>query len=347
MKREAPALIVLTVLVLSACIPLPTPPPSPTGTATATATPIETITPDGTEPAPLLPPAADDWDAGVVAFSQGAEGEWDHILWGAFANSLIQRGDTYYLYYQGSLFYDDNCESVAHRAIGLATSTDGVHWTKHPGNPVITWSSRGSVEEGAVSSAAWLGGDGRIYIYYGANTGTGCNINASARLAVSEDGVTFQDLGEVLSGQDPNVWGSGDEVFPLGVYTYQNRWHLYYTPNGVPLSRKLGVAIGDSPTSFTQSMGVSDPPVSGWGSVSVIEAGGQSVLVTNPDGVNGAIHWYRFDAANPAAVQLHDAYILPNCRQASVIHEGDTGHWMLSCRDEEAGNYYIRNAYLP
>jgi hypothetical protein len=151
----------------------------------------------------LIIPTRNDWQAGSLAFSRGSEGEWDHILWGGFANSLIKKGDTYYLYYQGSPSYDNQCESVSQRAIGVATSTDGISWVKSARNPVITWSSQGSIEEGAVSSAAWVGEDGKIYIYYGANTGTGCNVNASVRLAVSEDGENFQDLGEVLSGSDP------------------------------------------------------------------------------------------------------------------------------------------------
>ena len=138
----------------------------------------------------------------------------------------------------------------------MATSTDGVQWVKSANNPVITWASQGSIEEGAVSSAAWLDADGRIFIFYGANTGIGCIVHADARLAVSEDGVNFQDLGTVLSGSDPNLWGSGDEIFPVGVYSNANQLYLYYVPNGVPLSRKLGVSIGSSPTLFTQSLGL-------------------------------------------------------------------------------------------
>lgn len=356
-------------LLTHACIPVPPPSPTPTSiiqetltptstpsaifTETATPTDAETSTPTSTSvptssPSPLSIPELNDWDAGSLAFSHGPEGEWDHILWGGFANSLIKKGDTYYLYYQGSLFYDDtDCESVAHRSIGVATSTDGISWVKSANNPVITWSSRGSIEEGAVSSAAWLGADGKIYIYYGANTGSGCTINASVRLAVSEDGENFQDLGEVLPWNDPGVWGSGDELHPVGVFSYENQWNVYYIPNGVPLSRKLGVAIGGSSTSFSQSVGLNNSTVPAWGPVSVILRGANSVLVTNPEGVEGPLNFYRFTAGDPTLVQLQDSYTLPNCKQASVIHEGSTNHWMMSCRDQNAENYYIRNAFTP
>lgn len=324
----------------------PSPTSSATGTATFTSTPTSTFVTTVT-PNPVNIPSLNDWDSGSLALSHGAEGEWDAILWGGFANSLIKKGNTYYLYYQGSSSYDDQCESVAHRAIGVATSTDGINWVKSPKNPVITWTSQGSIEEGATSSAAWLGQDGKIYLYYGANTGSGCNVNTNARLAVSEDGETFQDAGEVLSGKDPNVWGSGDEIFPIGISSHENKWYLYYTPNGVPLARKLGVAIGNSPATFTQSMGLNDSTLPAWGPVSVILNEDHSVLVTNPNDGSGNIHFYQFDANNPSVVQAVTSYAVPNCNQASVLYEAGTHHWMMSCRDQNAENYYIRNAYTP
>jgi hypothetical protein len=287
-------------------------------------------------------PTLNDWQAGTIAFSHGLEGEWDYYLWGGFANSLIKRDNTYYLYYQGSPTYDDLCDSVAYRGIGVATSTDGIHWVKSDKNPVISWSSQGSVEEGAVSSAAWIGPDGRIYVYYGANTGAGCLVNSNARLAVSEDGEDFQDLGIVLSGSDPGTWGYGDEIFPLGAYSYQNQWFLYYTPNGVPLSRKLGVATGQNFDNFTQTTGVNDGSVASWGPVSVILADAESVLFTNPNGPSGPINVYRFDANNPSTVILHDSYTLPDCTQSSIIYESSEERWMMSCRDANANNYSIR-----
>ena len=296
---------------------------------------------------PLTIPTLGDWDPGSLAFSRGAEGEWDYILWGGFVNSLIKKGDTYYLYYQGSPSYDDQCESVAHRAIGVATSKDGVNWVKSEKNPVLSWTNRGSVEEGATSSAAWLGADGKIYLYYGANTGTGCTVSASARLAVSEDGESFQDLGEVLSAKNLTTWGFGDEIFPIGAYSHEDQWFLYYTPNGVPLSRKLGVAVGSSADAFANSTGLNDSTIPAWGPVSIILNQDQSVLITNPEGPEGAMNIYSFDADHPAQVQLHDSYALLNCRQPSVMYEASTRHWMMSCRDQNAESYYIRNAYTP
>ena len=214
---------------------------------------------------------------------------------------------------------------------------------------MITWSSQGSIEEGAASSAAWLGADGKIYVYYGANTGSECTVNANARLAVSADGVTFQDAGEVLSAMDPNVWGSGDEIFPIGVFSHNNNWNLYYTPNGVPLSRKLGVAIGSAPNTFAQSMGLNDMGISipAWGPVSIAVGKEFSILVTNPEGGSGLLNFYSFETDTPSLVKFQSSYVVPNCTQASLLYTAETHHWMMSCRDQNAENYFIRNAYTP
>jgi hypothetical protein len=290
-------------------------------------------------------PVLSDWGAGQIAFTHGSEGEWDYYLWGGFANSLIKRNGTYYLYYQGSPVYDNQCESVSYRGIGVAKSADGVNWVKSGNNPVISWASLGSVEEGAASSAAWIGADGRVYVYYGANTGTGCDVNASARLAVSDDGENFQDLGEVLSGSDPNVWGSGDEIFPVGVYSHGNQWNLYYIPNGVPQSRRLGVAVGNGYDTFTQSMGLNNASIPAWGPVSIVLDNADAVLFTNPEGANGSMAIFRFAANNPSQVIFHDSYAFSDCLQVSVIFDSTERRWMMSCRSSGHEYYVVKHAY--
>ena len=162
-----------------------------------------------------------------------------------------------------------------------------------------------------------------------------------------EDLFAGQDTGEVLSAANPEVWGAGDEFHPVGVYAQGNQWNLYYIPNGVPLARKLGVGIGEAPDRFVQSTGLNDSTVPAWGPVSVILSGPQSVLVTNPEGVDGPLNFYRFDAANSTSVQLQDSYDLPDCTQASVLYDESSRRWSMSCRGQSAENYYTRTAITP
>lgn len=54
----------------------------------------------------------------------GTPGQWDGII--AMWLSVLKNGNVYEMWYTGE------------KGIGRATSTDGIHWTKYAGNPVLT-----------------------------------------------------------------------------------------------------------------------------------------------------------------------------------------------------------------
>jgi hypothetical protein len=92
---------------------------------------------------------------------------------------------------------------------------------------------------------------------------------------------------------------------------------------------------------------VNDGSIPAWGPVSVIPAGAESILITNPNDGRAPINFYRFDPADPASLDPIDSYELANCTQASVLYESSSQHWTMACRDQTADNYYIRNADTP
>jgi predicted GH43/DUF377 family glycosyl hydrolase len=57
----------------------------------------------------------------------GPDGSWDDVV--AKLPVVTRRGKTYYMYYSG--------RDGEHKGIGVATSTDLVHWAKHESNPVL------------------------------------------------------------------------------------------------------------------------------------------------------------------------------------------------------------------
>src|SRR5688572_7737697 len=214
-------------------------------------------------------PAQSDWvDYGIV-FEAGAPGEWDLYLWGGFAFSVIKNDGTYYLYYQGSSDYRTEFdETVLWRAIGVATSKDGIHFTKYEGNPILTWFPNQMGEEGAVSSGITLGEQGDTFLFYGANTHESpITVNADVRVATSLDGFNFTDLGVVLNHMDKSVWGSGDELFSVDAIYDSGQWIVYYIPNGTAESGLLGVAYGHQYNKLDQSSAVTSggKPISVWG----------------------------------------------------------------------------------
>lgn len=93
---------------------------------------------------------------------------------------------------------------------GTATSTDGVHWVKYAGNPVIPDSARNTVVRHG--SKFWL--------YYSDGYGAAAD---SIRVAVSKDGVHFGPSMEVMQ---PPVWAQA--LANSHVFKTRTRWMMLF-----------------------------------------------------------------------------------------------------------------------
>ncbi len=211
----------------------------------------------GSRLATVSVPAQSAWTDYGEVLEGGALGDWDYQNYGGMTLSAVKKNGKFYLYYQGTCCYRMDDESVTFRAIGVATSDNGVDFSKHPSNPVVEWFPTGNGEEGAASGAPLVDDDGSVLLYYGANTAISPElVNADGRLAVSSNGAQFTDQGIVLDQSKASVWGSGDELFPVAALRDQGKYVLFYMPNGSPQRRKLGVAWGGSRGQLNQTAGV-------------------------------------------------------------------------------------------
>jgi hypothetical protein len=270
-------------------------------------------------------PAQSDWvDYGTI-FEAGEEDDWDLYLWGGFVFSVLKIDESYYLYYQGSSDYRTEFdETVLWRAIGVAVSKDGVHFTKYEANPVLTWFPNQNGEEGAVSSGITIGEQGDIFLFYGANTQESpTTVNADIRVASSLDGFHFTDLSIALDRTDTSVWGSGDELFPVDAIYDSGKWIVYYIPNGTAESGSLGVAYGDQYNALTHSSAVTSGgrPLSVWGTAGHVKLTQdiyalvlnnvrehrtevRLVSLQSPNTFSEPIAVYRFDEVQQAVLSL-------------------------------------------
>jgi uncharacterized repeat protein (TIGR01451 family) len=113
------------------------------------------------------------WTKHTVPVLTGTAGEWDKdFVWGP---RVIKNGSTYEMWYHSN------------DQIGLATSTDGINWTKYLGNPVLTegW-------DGAAIWGAWVLLEGSAYKMW-ANSGTGATQGIG--YATSPDGIAWTMYG--------------------------------------------------------------------------------------------------------------------------------------------------------
>ena len=296
----------------------------------------------------LLLPSQTDWvDQGII-LEAGLEGEWDYYLWGGFAFSVLKRRGTYYLYYQGSSDYRTEFdETVLWRAIGLATSRDGIHFSKYTHNPIVTWLPNLYGEEGAVSSGVTLGEHGETFIYYGANTQeSSTTVNADVRVACAADGINFIDLGVVLDRNDSSVWGSGDELFVVDAIYDQGTWIIYYIPNGTPQGGALGVAYGSTFNGLSQSSAVTsgNKSVPAWGTASHVKISESTyaLLINNVRTKQTEVR--VFSPQNPSVLSQPIAvYRYDDVQQATILFDEELQTWFLYYRTFD-NSYGVKTA---
>lgn len=172
-------------------------------------------------------------------------GVWDTIFWGGVPGTTLRVGDTYYFYYVGADTDGDPNYNVLFRAIGLATSSDGVTWTKDAGNPIITYTTSGGTEtEEGASNPVVLYADKVWHMWYGASRATGGDqVDVDIRYRTSADGITWTGDALVYSN-------AGDEYIPVGAFIDSGVYHLYYVGPLTGGAGNLRHRYGSTPTAL-------------------------------------------------------------------------------------------------
>ena len=285
-------------------------------------------------------PSQSDWvDYGTI-LEAGAEDDWDYYLWGGFAFSVIKKDGLFYLYYQGSSDYrTEYDETVLWRAIGVATSDDGIHFSKYEGNPILTWFPNQYGEEGAVSSGVTLGDYGETVLFYGANTKESViTVNADVRVAFSSDGLNFVDQGIMLNRNDRSVWGSGDELFCVDAIYDSGQWIVYYIPNGTAEGGRLGVAYGDSYNELTQSSAVmsDNQPISVWGTAGHVKLASDTyaLVLNNVREKRTEVRRVSLESPNILSAPMA-VYQFDDVQQSALLLDTESDVWFMYYRTYE------------
>jgi predicted GH43/DUF377 family glycosyl hydrolase len=124
----------------------------------------------------------------------GPRGSWDER--GAADPYVIRAGGLYNMYYLGQ-------DRARRQRLGVARSTDGVHWWKLRSNPILELGPYGAFDEiGLGEPAVWQAG-GKYWMLY---TGRGRGEIRRLGLARSSDGVTWEKLPGAFAGTES--WNS-------------------------------------------------------------------------------------------------------------------------------------------
>lgn len=203
-------------------------------------------------------PKQTDWiDHGVV-IDAGSKGSWDIHFRGMISPStVVKKNGTYFLYYISADGNRSTDQGPRHRALGVATSRDGINYTKYSRNPIIKYLPHKNEEEGIFSAGATLDEYGNIVLYYGAldaGNSVSESVDSDVRLSVSSNGFDFRDAGDVISHSNRSVWGYGDELFPIGAFSANGNWYVYYIAKGSNgIMWDLGLASGPDRENLTNT----------------------------------------------------------------------------------------------
>lgn len=158
---------------------------------------------------------------GNPILSPGAPGQWDEVF--VALPYLVKHDSTYYLFYLG--VQSNNMASA-----GLATSADGVHFTKFKGNPLLTPDGKGYDAFG-VGAQVVIRQDSLWVMYFNAietaTWGPGKHIGRAT--AASLTGPWIKDENPVLTAGRPGEWND-DYLFPGSIMkTEDGIYRMYYS----------------------------------------------------------------------------------------------------------------------
>jgi len=160
---------------------------------------------------PVLSPSSNDWDSSNLSSA-----------------SVIKDQGNYKMWYQAN---------GTHWQIGLATSNDGINWTKYENNPVIVPANESGFQEAEVLEPAVLKTD--IYRMWFKSNNQG-DTQSRLRLATSTDGLNWQKNPQpILIGE--KSWENKGVANPTVIYK-DGKYLMWYMAWGYSLPWKIGYA---------------------------------------------------------------------------------------------------------
>jgi predicted GH43/DUF377 family glycosyl hydrolase len=139
----------------------------------------------------------------------GPYGSWDER--GVADPYVIELDGQLYLYYLGM-------DRARRQRLGVARSSDGVHWVKLRTNPILELGGDGAFDENGLGEPAVWASNGSYWMLY---TGRSRREQRKLGLARSTDGVHWEKLPSTISGDqpwdrevicDPTVLVEGDRI---------------------------------------------------------------------------------------------------------------------------------------
>jgi predicted GH43/DUF377 family glycosyl hydrolase len=177
----------------------------------------------------------------ALVLEVGPPGSWDAKA--VYSPIVMKEDGKFFMLYTGS----DVGVDQGNNAIGLATSEDGVRWTKYPENPVLKKSKKPNDWNGHIlisSGPALLKKNGIYWLWYSGHN-KGPSRKGSAGIAFSRDLIHWKNYSKnpVIESdlEDMSAWDRYGSVFP-SVIVMNGRLRMYYLGGNGTMNYGHGIA---------------------------------------------------------------------------------------------------------
>jgi len=161
--------------------------------------------------------------------------------------SVIQMNATFFLmYYAGS-----NLITFLNGAVGLATSPDGINWTKYEGNPVLKSTS---IDRLILADPFVIRLENKFNMWYTGKSASDPSQLTRILFATSFDGVNWVKWPHPVFSPsvDANMWDSGSVYSPSVFYDGANFGIWYSGVNRTYVSPRIGFATSPGGVTWTR-----------------------------------------------------------------------------------------------
>ncbi len=290
---------------------------------------------------------------GNAVLSGGGSSAWDRYI---IDMDVIKVNGTYLMYYSAGTTYSTASGKFVLTSpyhIGLATSSDGINWTKYSGNPVIR-SRVDSYDSTNVFFPIVMVENGTWRMWYAGNRGNqgGGRADVNVCYATSTDGEnwTKHASNPVISNGAPNTAWNGLDIRPTSVVRDGTDLVMYLKASGVGTPSNLGGAKSDDGTSWTllKDRSLYSGNATGWEdgvtNYGTLErANGTYRMWTHADRADWKVGWIWSrdgldweDSGAPILSPAANTIYSSACMYPRAIDEGDHYKLYVSCWDGNA-----------
>ncbi|NTS66766.1 hypothetical protein HRV97_16615 [Sphingomonas sp. HHU CXW] len=163
------------------------------------------------------------WTFDRIALQKAAAGQWDGKPGGVRLGSVVYRAGVFYLYYASQLDLTK---------IGLATSPDGVIFTRLASNPILSPAAQDRIDGTDVGDPFVIYDDGRWTMVYSYRTAS--DVLPGYRYAISTDGKAWVKSGDgdILSRPRRGLQTESHQVLRRG-----GRYYMVFEMGGSPADK--------------------------------------------------------------------------------------------------------------